>query len=157
MNLLFVCTGNTCRSPMAELLCQTVATQHGLQDRVHVRSCGVAAAEGEMASPEAIAILRSMGMDLTHHRSSQATPERIAWADRIYCMTAAHRTALLSLVPSAADRIQVMAPPIPDPFGCGADVYRHTALCLQTAILAILNGLDVPQPAMDSDFPMKRW
>lgn len=155
MNLLFVCTGNTCRSPMAELLCQTAAAQRDLQDRIHVRSCGVAAMEGEMASAEAIATLRSMGMDLTGHRSSRATPERIAWADRIYCMTAAHRTILLSLAPSAADRIQVMTPPIPDPFGCGADAYRHTALCLQTEIHAILNGLDATQPRQTQNFRRK--
>lgn len=152
MNLLFVCTGNTCRSPMAEFLCRAAAEQRGLQRCVQVRSCGVAATDGDRASAEAIAALHAMNIDLTGHRASRATREQIAWADRIDCMTAAHRAALLALDPTAADRIHVMSPPIPDPFGCGADVYRHTARCLQAQIDAILDDLSGTQTATDADF-----
>ena len=133
MNLLLVCTGNTCRSPMAEAIARDLLRD---EDAV-VDSAGVSAGLGAAATPEALAAAAELGLDLSGHRSQPLTPERVAQADQILTMTAAHRDLVLRAVPEAADRTSVLDEDgdIADPFGGTLADYRVTAEQIKTALL----------------------
>lgn len=141
MNLLFVCTGNTCRSPMAEALFRKAAGERGVADRFRALSCGLAAADGMPASDNAVAAAAELGAGLSEHRSRRATPELLAEADAIYCMSAAHRAAIVSALPQLKGRVFVLHPPVPDPFGGDLTVYRETARALDAAVESLLAAL----------------
>ena len=88
-HLLFVCTGNTCRSPMAEVVARRLAERRGLS-RLEVRSAGVAAIPGMEAAGGAIRVSRRRGLDLDQHRSRPLDPNLAAWADLILTMSPSH-------------------------------------------------------------------
>ena len=95
-HLLFVCTGNTCRSPMAlGLALRTLRDWRW--SRVEVKSAGVAATSGGGASPGALRIAKRHGIDLTPHRSTQLSVELVQWADLILTMSEGHLVAVEAL------------------------------------------------------------
>ena len=106
-------------------------------ENVTVDSAGVTAGAGAAATPEAVAVAAELGLDLNDHRSQPVTPQRVAEADQILTMTAAHRDLVLRSVPEAADRTQVLDEDgdIADPFGGTLADYRVTAEQIKTALL----------------------
>lgn len=99
--ILFICTGNTCRSPMAEALLRQHAAQRGIT--VAVRSAGVSTIDGLPVSAKALSTLRVR--DIDHHSSSRAlTSEAVDWADLILTMTSGHKRDLLHYHPGAVDK-----------------------------------------------------
>ncbi len=135
--ILFVCTGNTCRSPMAEALCrQLIAQRLGCgvdelpQNGVVVMSAGVAAMLGGRASPEAVRVMCGSGVDLDRHESQPVTSQLVKHADYILAMTRSHRQAILSEWPEAADRTHLLCHDrndIPDPIGGPLELYQQCA------------------------------
>lgn len=134
--LLLVCSGNTCRSPMAEGLArQMLAHQRRIEPDdleaagLRVLSAGVAAGGGEPANPHAVQAMQKQGIDLSGHRARELTPAMIHEADVIYTMTEAHRQAVVALAPSAADKTFTLDPngDIEDPLGSDASSYQRTA------------------------------
>ena len=133
--VLFVCTGNTCRSPMAELLCRDMLAKRlkcnidELEDHgVLVMSAGIAAMMGGRASSEAVQILADMGLDLSGHETQPLTEPLVRHADVIYTMTRAHREAIVAQWPSAAERTGLLktdGSDICDPIGAPVERYRH--------------------------------
>jgi protein arginine phosphatase len=101
-NILFVCTGNTCRSPMAEYLLKEKEP-----GRYTVQSAGLAAFPGSDASPEVIRLLSERGLDVSHE-SQTVTPELMDWADIVLTMTEAHRQALLVQYPQYGGQIHTL-------------------------------------------------
>lgn len=115
MNILFVCTGNTCRSPMAEGYLNSLNIEG-----VVARSRGLAAGY-EKISDNSLCVMREMGIDMSEHISKPLTRDDILWADKIYCMSEAHKSAILPIAP---DKTQLLGNGIPDPFGGDLKVYR---------------------------------
>jgi L-threonylcarbamoyladenylate synthase len=148
--ILFVCTGNTCRSPMAEALCRArLARRLGCRpDELEQRgflvaSAGLAAARDARAAEDARAIVAEQGGSLAQHLSQPLTCELVAYADRIVAMTSDHLDAILDQYPDASDRVCLLDPnaDIHDPIGCGREVYRVTAAQIGEALDRFLDSL----------------
>lgn len=128
MNILFVCTGNTCRSPMAAAIMNKIAVENDLD--VRIESAGIFASDGEKASENAVKALAGYGIDLTGHRSKPVTEDLIKQCDLILTMTEGHRQILL---PLAGDKVHVLneyagaSGEIPDPYGGDLEEYEETA------------------------------
>ena len=121
--ILFVCTGNTCRSPMAEVLCNKMLSEAGVTD-IKALSAGLAVAEGVPASQNAICAVGELSTDLSAHVSRQVTREMIADCDAVYAMTGSHAAMLKKAFPEFAEKISVLGDGIPDPYGGDIEVYR---------------------------------
>jgi protein-tyrosine-phosphatase len=158
--LLFVCGGNTSRSPMAAAIARTeLAAANGHSQHWHIESAGISVhSPGAPITPEAIAALGELGIVAPlDHQSRQLTPDMCADPEVVYCMTAAHRDTVIALAPDAADRTICLDPgaDVPDPAGQPIDAYRDCADHLRTLIR---NHLDEhhqhhPQPAQTPGAP----
>lgn len=142
-NMLFVCTGNTCRSPIAAGLARKfLAEQNGCEVSdlrkcgLEVLSAGLFAAEGGRASPEAVRAARELDADISRHRSRKVTTELINSADVIFCMTSRHVAEICRMSPSAAGKTQRLdeSADIVDPIGGGVEVYCRIAQNVQRAL-----------------------
>lgn len=129
--ILFVCTGNTCRSPMAEGICRQALQNMGLrkpQDLAYgVYSAGTSAALGLRADALALAVMREVRIDLSTHRTRSLSPALLDGADWIFTMTWAHRESILKLMPACRDRIRLLSAlgeDIPDPATHPIEQYR---------------------------------
>ncbi len=128
--LIFVCTGNTCRSPMAEgLLRSALPADSGWE----ISSAGVCAANGWPASENAVEAMRELGMDISGLTSQTLTPKLIEDADLLITMTQGHRNAILQVSPESEGKVFLLksfgiaqsAADIFDPVGAALDVYRR--------------------------------
>ncbi|MEX2189002.1 MAG: L-threonylcarbamoyladenylate synthase [Pirellulales bacterium] len=149
--VLFVCTGNTCRSPMAEVIFRRRAADKlgcrddELEERgVVVMSAGISAMLGSQAAPEAIEVVARRGLDLSHHESQPLTAQLARQADVIFAMTRSHLAAIASQWPDASSRAKLLSPDefdIADPIGASAEVYERCAAQLDAAIATRLDDL----------------
>lgn len=133
IQLLFVCTGNTCRSPMAEAFCRKYfADNLGCQvDELEhfgyiISSAGIAASEGLPASRHAVEVCCQMQIDLSAHRSRQLTLEDIEQSDMIFTMSRHHRDCIVQSFPSASEKCFLLDETfdIMDPIGSELEVYQ---------------------------------
>jgi ribose 5-phosphate isomerase B len=143
--VLLVCTGNTCRSAMAQGLLERLLAAQGLQGEIEVSSSGTAAHAGLPASAEAIEVCREVGADITRHHSRRLTPGLLADSDLILVMEERHREAALELLPGAAGKIHLLSAfagvpgeAIADPMGAGTALYRRTRALLERRLEAAL-------------------
>jgi protein-tyrosine phosphatase len=134
MKVLFVCTGNTCRSPMAELC---FARMTG--GRIRCASAGVYAFDGEAMSENSLAVLAENSIDGSNFRSQSVTFDLVDSSDWIITMSNSHRQELLMRFPEAAAKCAVLCRfsgggDIPDPYGQSVAVYRKTYAAIESAL-----------------------
>lgn len=153
MKVVFVCTGNTCRSSMAEAMARNWLRINAPQNvDTQVTSAGLAVFSGSPASRQAIEVMAERGLDLSYHRARQFSGELMEQADIIFTATENHRRALVAMFPGAAAKIHVLAEfagragfDISDPFGQSVDVYRKCAVQMEELIDRALNKLLYPE------------
>ncbi|TWU43805.1 Low molecular weight protein-tyrosine-phosphatase YwlE [Novipirellula aureliae] len=144
--IALVCTGNTCRSPMAEtIMREQLRKRTGCEDAVRVLSAGVAASAGSGASPHAVAVMGKRGLDLTGHSSRPLDESVMNVADLVLTMTRGHRAAILAAWPEMHDRIFTLrrdGGDISDPVGMDIEVYRACADQIEEELGKWLDSLD---------------
>ena len=142
MKLVFVCSGNTCRSPMAEKLAQQwLSNDPAAVAVMKVSSAGVAVFSGSSASPQSVQVMAEFGMNLAEHRARQFNDGIAREADLILTMTTGQKQVILQRYPAAEERVFTLTEfvgsnsgEITDPFGQSVEVYRKSAQDLQALI-----------------------
>lgn len=131
MNILFVCTGNTCRSCMAEMMAKHEAGVRGLD--VNIASAGVFAFKGAGASENASRVMHEMNLDISKHMAAPLTHELLENSNIILTMTKGHKNSILSSYPEFSNKVFTFTEyvgeegDILDPFGGDVNVYRNCA------------------------------
>jgi protein-tyrosine-phosphatase len=145
MNLLFVCSGNTCRSALAEALARQIAARRGIED-LNVSSAGTNAWDNAPATDEALLVGMERGLDLTGHRARKLTPAIVSEADLIFVMTPGHIEPVKQM--GGRGKAHVIdeyasgaTQGISDPYGGDLETYRHTADTLEEELEKLFDRL----------------
>lgn len=161
-SIVFVCTGNTCRSPMAEALFKDIIKEKGGMDEFEVSSRGVYAFSGDPSSRQAIEVMKKeFGIDMQQHRAKVLDGSDIIGAYLVLTMTMHHKDMILDIYPEASDKIYTIKEyaqveddtefdsdtdvegdtDISDPFGGDYQTYKDCALEIEELLIEVLNRI----------------
>lgn len=152
--IIFVCTGNTCRSPMAQAIFAELARESGIDSEYSAESAGVFAEAGAPASLAAVSTLRQKGIDITRHAARQLDNELAKDADLIIAMTKAHKSVVIGMGQEYKDKVFTLSEwsepssenaDIFDPYGAGADEYNRVYEQLYDYISSAVSNLGANQ------------
>ena len=139
MKIVFVCTANICRSPMAEGMFRKMIEENGLEESVFCLSFGLAAKEGKRPPENAVAVCREIGVDISGQRSRNLGWQDLQNTDLFAVMTKGHLQALVSDgVPET--KIRVLG--VPDPYGGTLEIYRQCRDAIQASLTALVSELN---------------
>jgi protein arginine phosphatase len=122
MKILIVCTGNTCRSPMAGGLLKRIAGEKGLP--LEVRTAGLTSHPNGRIAEKAVAVMQESGIDISDEYSKPVTPEVFAWADLVVTVQRSHAAYLLEEYPEAKQKVCFLECDVPDPYNGSLADYR---------------------------------
>ncbi len=147
-HLLFVCTANIARSPMAEALARRYADERGWL--VRVQSAGTHAVPGQPAAPNSVKVCRELGADCSNHQSQPMTDELVAWAHRILVMEMRHASNIRERFPAADEKVQLLGTfgglvEIGDPYGSWIFTYRKRRDEIRACVESFMDRLP-PRP-----------
>ena len=140
VKVLFVCTGNTCRSPMAEYYFNSEIKKNGGKSAV-AGSCGLFANPGEPMSKNALEVLASKNIAGGEHRSRQIDTDVVKNSDLVCAVTSRHEARLKQRFPEFAEKISAMAEEIGDPFGGSLESYERCFESIQKSVDIIIKSL----------------
>ncbi len=150
-HILFVCTGNSCRSVMAEGLFRKYVQDRG--DEFEIASAGISAVDGFPASEETIRVMQEEeDIDMSDHRSQRLTMDMVRSADHIFVMERFHKDWITNLMPSAANKVSLLTESsnshrpfgeidIPDPIRMSEHFYKNILLVIRDCIKKIVEEL----------------
>lgn len=146
MNILFVCTGNTCRSPMAAALLKDMAGAKGID--IDVKSAGLFALDGQNASRETVEVLKQDGIDIKSHRANMIHRDLLKEADLILTMSTSHKGALLSKYDFIDEKVYTLKEyaygiqeDVADPFGRDVMIYKITKEEIHQALEEVIKKI----------------
>jgi len=162
--IIFVCTGNTCRSPMAQGLMQQALEEQGIKS-VEVKTAGVLTIPGLLPTQEAVQVMDSASIDIRKHRSAQLTPEMIRKADLILGMTPFHVQATIRTSEVANGKTFLLKEytksdlknfQITDPMGATLEVYKRVFREIKLSIDRLME-MDVVHAPLDQALQHEKW
>ena len=148
--IVFVCTANVCRSPMAEKLFEQALQESSVKKKIQVFSAGISAMDGDKASENSIEASKENGIDLNDHRSSALTRSTLQNASAVFCMTESHR-ALMQMYFELPENSPVFLmrefveqgpTELPDPYGQSMEVYRACREDMKEALPSLINWVE---------------
>lgn len=146
--VLFVCSGNLCRSPMAEYLLQEELKSRDVDD-VMAESAGTIAMDGNKAATLAVSALAGIGVDMSGHRARGLDRRMIEEAGKVVAMERHHMQSILSLAPEAEDKTLLLGEflrpgagmEIEDPYGGGPDDFRNALELIRAAVRSMADRI----------------
>lgn len=138
--IVFICTGNTCRSPMAEGLFKALNGEQ--KTGLEAISAGIFTNNGMSASENAVIAAKELGADISNHKSQMLSGDIVNDAKYLVCMTGAHYDQILLKFPNVSDKLFTLSPTdINDPFGGNIDEYRNCAMQIKSAVESVIERL----------------